>query len=106
MALEWSAWGMKRELSLLMNSSPQRIFHGMIVPHQFRHTYATEMLRAGVSFLAVMKLLGHTSPEMTMRYLDVALPICNGNSSWHVPNLGILLRSRGRRSLPELASMG
>ena len=38
-----------------------------------RHTYATEMLRAGVSFLAVMKLLGHTSPEMTMRYLDVAL---------------------------------
>ena len=44
-----------------------------IVPHQLRHTYATEMLRAGVSFLAVMKLLGHTSPEMTMRYLDVAL---------------------------------
>src|SRR5438067_10065598 len=44
-----------------------------IVLHQFRHTYASEMLRAGVSFLAVMKLLGHTSPEMTMRYLDVAL---------------------------------
>jgi hypothetical protein len=31
------------------------------------------MLRAGVSFPAVMKLLGHTSPQMTMRYLDVAL---------------------------------
>ena len=44
-----------------------------IVPHQMRHTYASEMLRAGVSFLAVMKLLGHTSPEMTMQYLDVAL---------------------------------
>jgi site-specific recombinase XerD len=44
-----------------------------IVPHQFRHSYATEMLRAGVSLLAVMKLLGHTSPEMTMRYLDVVL---------------------------------
>jgi site-specific recombinase XerD len=44
-----------------------------IVPHQFRHSYASEMLRAGVSFLAVMKLLGHTSPEMTMRYLDVVL---------------------------------
>ncbi len=44
-----------------------------IVPHQCRHSYATEMLRAGVSFPAVMKLLGHTSPEMTMRYLDVAL---------------------------------
>ena len=44
-----------------------------IVPHQFRHTYASEMLRAGVSFPAVMKLLGHSSPEMTMRYLDVVL---------------------------------
>jgi len=44
-----------------------------IVPHQFRHSYATEMLRSGVGFPAVMKLLGHTSPEMTMRYIDVAL---------------------------------
>jgi hypothetical protein len=44
-----------------------------IVPHQLRHTYATEMLRAGVSFPALMKLLGHTSPEMTMQYLDVVL---------------------------------
>jgi integrase len=44
-----------------------------IVPHQLRHTYATEMLRAGVSFPVLMKLLGHTSPEMTMQYLDVAL---------------------------------
>jgi hypothetical protein len=31
------------------------------------------MLRAGVGFPALMKLLGHTNPEMTMRYLDVAL---------------------------------
>lgn len=44
-----------------------------VVPHQFRHTYATEMLRAGMSLTAVMKLLGHTSPEMTMQYLDVTL---------------------------------
>ena len=44
-----------------------------IVPHQLRHTYASEMLRNGVGFPAVMKLLGHTSPEMTMLYLDVTL---------------------------------
>ena len=44
-----------------------------IVPHQLRHTYASEMLRAGVTFPALMKLLGHTSPEMTMQYLDVTL---------------------------------
>jgi integrase len=44
-----------------------------IVPHQLRHCYATEMLRAGVTFPVLMKLLGHTNPEMTMRYVDVAL---------------------------------
>ena len=44
-----------------------------IVPHQMRHTYASEMLRCGVEFFSVMKLLGHQSPEMTMLYLDIAL---------------------------------
>ena len=44
-----------------------------IVPHQMRPTYGTEMLRAGMEFAAVMKLLGHTSPRMNMRYVDVTL---------------------------------
>jgi integrase len=43
-----------------------------IVPHQFRHTYASAMLRAGVGFPALMKLLGHTDPGMTLCYLEVA----------------------------------
>jgi len=38
-----------------------------------RHTYATEMLRSGVSFPTVMKLLGHGSPDMTRLYLDIAM---------------------------------
>jgi integrase len=44
-----------------------------IVPHQIRHTYATEMIRSGVSFPAVMKLLGYASSDMTMLYVDIAL---------------------------------
>ena len=44
-----------------------------LVPHQLRHTYATQMIRSGVSFPALMTLLGQTSPDMTMRYVDVAL---------------------------------
>lgn len=44
-----------------------------IVPHQLRHTYATEMLRAGVGFPVLMKLLGHSDPDMTMRYAEVTL---------------------------------
>jgi integrase len=31
------------------------------------------MLRAGVTFPILMKLLGHVDPEMTMRYVDIAL---------------------------------
>jgi site-specific recombinase XerD len=42
-----------------------------IVPHQLRHTYATSMLRAGVSLPALMKLLGHRSANMTLRYIEV-----------------------------------
>jgi len=44
-----------------------------IVPHQLRHTYASEMLRCGLDLPVLMKLLGHTSPRMTMVYLDIAL---------------------------------
>jgi site-specific recombinase XerD len=42
-----------------------------VTPHRLRHTYATAMLRAGASLLAVKQLLGHKSLEMTLRYLDV-----------------------------------
>jgi len=45
-----------------------------LVPHQLRHSFGTEMIQAGVSFPAVMQLLGHLTPEMTMRYLQVSLP--------------------------------
>jgi integrase len=45
---------------------------GRIVPHRMRHTYATVMLRSGVTFPAVMKLLGHKSADMTMLYVEVA----------------------------------
>jgi hypothetical protein len=43
-----------------------------IVPHQLRHTYATDMVRAGVSLPALMTLLGHVKAEMTMKYVQVA----------------------------------
>jgi site-specific recombinase XerD len=45
-----------------------------LVPHQNRHTYASEMLRAGVSLTGVMKLLGHSSPRMTLLYLEITQP--------------------------------
>lgn len=37
-------------------------------PHQLRHTYATTLINAGVSLQSLMKLLGHVSAEMSLRY--------------------------------------
>ena len=42
-----------------------------IHPHRLRHTYATDLLRNGVSAIGVMRLLGHRSLEMTLNYLKV-----------------------------------
>ena len=42
-----------------------------ITPHQLRHTYATALLRAGVSLPALMKLLGHRTANMTLRYVEI-----------------------------------
>jgi site-specific recombinase XerD len=39
--------------------------------HQLRHSYATEMVRLGVSLPALMQLLGHKDIRMTMRYVQV-----------------------------------
>jgi site-specific recombinase XerD len=40
-------------------------------PHQLRHSYASELLRAGVSLPAVQRLLGHADIRMTLRYVQV-----------------------------------
>ena len=39
-----------------------------ITPHQFRHTYATALINAGISLPALMRLLGHVSATMSLRY--------------------------------------
>jgi integrase len=63
-----------RELRITLHQTAADVgIKTRIVPHQFRHSFATEMLRAGASLPVVMKLLGHQSPKMTMRYLDVSL---------------------------------
>jgi site-specific recombinase XerD len=43
-----------------------------VLPHQLRHTFATWMLRAGVSLPAVKQLLGHKCLTMTLRYVQVS----------------------------------
>ena len=42
-----------------------------VTPHRLRHTFATTMLRLGVSLPALMQLLGHKDVRMTLRYVQV-----------------------------------
>jgi site-specific recombinase XerD len=55
----------------LSDAATQAGITAHIVPHQMRHTYATSMLRAGVSLPALMKLLGHRTANMTLRYVEI-----------------------------------
>jgi len=41
-------------------------------PHRFRHTFASDMVRAGISLPTLMRLMGHTNIEMTLRYVNLS----------------------------------
>jgi site-specific recombinase XerD len=46
----------------------------IVACHQLRHTYATSLANAGMSLQALMALLGHVTPQMTIRYPTLASP--------------------------------
>jgi len=41
-------------------------------PHRFRHTFASDMVRAGISLPALMQLMGHASISTTMIYVQIS----------------------------------
>jgi site-specific recombinase XerD len=41
-------------------------------PHRFRHTFASDMVRAGISLPALMKLMGHAHISTTMIYVHIS----------------------------------
>jgi len=40
-------------------------------PHRFRHTFASDMIRAGISLPALMQLMGHAQIQTTLVYVQV-----------------------------------
>jgi integrase/recombinase XerD len=40
-------------------------------PHRFRHTFASDMVRAGVSLPALMQLMGHAQIQTTLVYMQI-----------------------------------
>lgn len=64
------AW--RRTLALALAQAARRAgCTTHVYPHRLRHTFATTMLRLGVSLPALMQLLGHNDIRMTLRYLQV-----------------------------------
>lgn len=45
--------------------------NGPMVTHRLRHTYATTLINGGMSLVGVMRLLGHRSYQMTLRYAAI-----------------------------------
>jgi integrase/recombinase XerD len=40
-------------------------------PHRFRHTFASDMVRGGISLPALMQLMGHAQIQTTLVYMQV-----------------------------------
>ncbi len=65
-----------------------------VTSHQLRHTYATELANAGMSLQGLMALLGHVTPEMTLRYATLANPTLRAGYDAAIGTV--------HRALPEL----
>ncbi len=74
-----------------------------VTPHQLRHTYATSLANAGMSLQALMALLGHASPEMTLRYARLASPTVKAAYDQAIGKLArrIPVSAAGRPQAPE-----
>lgn len=64
-------WWDQREIRAAM----YKAFRGIttarqVSPHAIRHTYATEMAKAGMQAPTLQRLMGHTQLKTTQRYID------------------------------------
>ena len=55
----------------LILSEAQIRVRGKGNPHRFRHTFATDMIRAGISLPALMHLMGHAQIQTTLVYVRI-----------------------------------
>lgn len=61
----------RRALGMLLQRTGQRAGVSDVHPHRFRHTFAITCLRNGMDVYSLKALLGHSTLDMTMRYLAI-----------------------------------
>lgn len=61
--------GIQREIKIIANRAG---IGDKVSPHILRHTFATLTLNNGAELVAVQELLGHSSPETTLRYARIS----------------------------------
>ena len=44
-----------------------------LYPHLFRHTFATQSIAKGASVFTVKEIMGHKSPQTTMKYTHLTV---------------------------------
>jgi integrase len=42
-------------------------------PHRFRHTFGTDMARAGVGLPVLQRLMGHADMKTTLQYIELSM---------------------------------
>jgi site-specific recombinase XerD len=74
-----------------------------ITSHRLRHTYATELLSAGMSLPGVMRLLGHRDYHMTLRYIAITPETISNEYDQALARLATKYRLPARTPIAESA---
>lgn len=69
-----------------------------ITCHRLRHTFATEMLGAGMSLVGLMRLLGHRDYHMTLRYAAITPEVVDDEYSKALAQLATKYQLSAQRS--------
>jgi site-specific recombinase XerD len=70
----------QRQIERIISGLAQQTLSRTITPHCFRHGFATELMKQGVSFQKIQKELGHESISTTLKYLHNK----HDNDNWFI----------------------
>ncbi len=91
-----TAWRLARDLDHAAAAAGLHSADGTathVTIHQLRHSFGTSLVNAGIGLPALMALMGHVTPEMTLRYAKLSSPTVR--SAYETA----MTKVRGRRPL-------